>query len=295
MTNKCHQLIKILSLSTTFFLLSLSSQAGYRRYQPTLDESHWSFKGNVLQCQLAQKIPFYGRATFTAVAGRPNMQFQLNTMRNQPLEFSDANIDIQVPLWRPGISPKSEGRTEIMPNKTPLQLEHDKAWRLLSELEQGFDPAFRYEDWIDKKDTVVVALSSVRFYENYRSFVDCLGKLLPYEFKDIETTILNFDFNSARFTETSRKRLLNVKSYLQADKDISLVLLAGHTDNQGKQGYNMVLSRKRAEKVKKYLIDAGIQSARIKLRAYGEGRPVASNSNPVGRAKNRRVLIRLIK
>ncbi len=295
MTSKHHNLLNYIMLTTLLVLFSTSVEAGYRRYQASLDESNWAFKGNTLQCQLAQKIPYFGQAKFVAVAGHPNMQFQLDVSRNRPLEFSNAKIDIQAPLWRPGIAAKVEGEVEIIPDKTPVSLEHDKAWRLLSELEQGFDPAFRYEDWIDKQDTVVVALSSVRFYQTYRTFVDCVGKLLPFTFKDIETTTLNFDFDSTQFTRTSTERLLNVRRYLEADKTISLVLLAGHTDNQGKQGYNLQLSRKRALEVKKYLMASGISAKRIHLRAYGEGRPIASNANPEGRARNRRVLIRLVK
>lgn len=295
MSTKIRILFNLTVVSTLLVLFSSSVEAGYRRYQASLDESNWAFKGNALQCQLAQKIPYFGEAKFMAVAGRPNMQFELKVARNRPLEFSTAKIDIQAPLWRPGITAKAEGEIEIIPDKTPLSLEHDKAWRLLSELEQGFDPAFRYEDWIDKQDTVVVALSSVRFYQTYRTFVDCVGKLLPFTFKDIETTTLNFDFDSTQFTRISRQRLLNVRHYLEADKSINLVLLAGHTDNQGKQGYNIQLSRKRALAVKKYLMASGIPPKRIHLRAYGEGRPIASNANPEGRAKNRRVLIRLVK
>ncbi len=287
--------IILLILSVCLLLLSFTSEAGYRRYQASLDQSQWAFKGNPLRCQLAQKIPYFGKATFIAVAGRPNMQFQLKVSRNRPLEFSSAQIDIQPPLWRPGMRPKSVGKIDIIPDQIPLSLEHDKAWRLLSELEQGYDPAFRYSDWIDAQDTIVVALSSVRFYQTYRSFVDCVGRLLPFAFKDIETTRLHFDFNSAQLTSASQQRLVNVRRYLEADKNISLILLAGHTDSQGKQSYNRQLSRKRAQEVKKYLLASGIPPKRIKLSAYGEGRPIASNANPDGRALNRRVLIRLVR
>lgn len=289
---------KSLTLALSVFILGTgihTADAGYRRYQPSLDESQWNFSGNHLQCQLSQQLPLYGKAVFESHAGKSNMKFTLNVDRNKPLEFSNANIDIQIPIWRPGLKPKSEGQVDVIPSSSPIALNHDKAWRLLSELEKGFDPAFRYQDWIDKKDTVVVALSSARFNKTYQNFIQCVGELLPFEFRDIESTTLNFNFNSAKFTQLSQNKLLRVKQYLEADKDIELILIAGHTDSRGTKAYNLNLGRKRAESVKDYLVSAGIDIKRIIMRSYGEGRPIASNTNPVGRAKNRRVFIRLVK
>jgi OmpA-OmpF porin, OOP family len=66
--------------------------------------------------------------------------------------------------------------------------------------------------------------------------------------------------------------------------------LQGHTDNVGKDSYNLSLSQKRAESVKAYLISKGVAAARLTAKGYGEAAPIASNDTVEGRAENRRVL-----
>ena len=69
------------------------------------------------------------------------------------------------------------------------------------------------------------------------------------------------------------------------------VELEGHTDNMGSDAYNMNLSRRRVESVKKYLVDKfNISASRISTVGYGESKPVSSNDTAAGRQRNRRVV-----
>ena len=68
-----------------------------------------------------------------------------------------------------------------------------------------------------------------------------------------------------------------------------LIEIQGHTDNVGKPDANMVLSDKRAEAVKNYLISKGIDPKRMTSHGYGDTKPVASNKTTAGKALNRRV------
>jgi OOP family OmpA-OmpF porin len=65
--------------------------------------------------------------------------------------------------------------------------------------------------------------------------------------------------------------------------------LSGHTDNVSSMKFNMTLSKKRVESVKKYLVSKGISGDRIVLKWYGPTKPVASNNTEEGKQKNRRV------
>jgi outer membrane protein OmpA-like peptidoglycan-associated protein len=66
-------------------------------------------------------------------------------------------------------------------------------------------------------------------------------------------------------------------------------VIEGHTDNVGKDDFNITLSQKRTESVKKYLISKGVSDARLTATGFGETRPIADNKTSLGRAKNRRV------
>ncbi|TVT75066.1 MAG: OmpA family protein [Denitromonas halophila] len=69
-----------------------------------------------------------------------------------------------------------------------------------------------------------------------------------------------------------------------------IVRIVGHTDSNGREGYNMQLSRARAKAVRAVLIDDGkIDPVRLNAEGRGEAEPVADNATPEGRARNRRV------
>ena len=71
--------------------------------------------------------------------------------------------------------------------------------------------------------------------------------------------------------------------------------IEGHTDSVGKRAKNILLSQNRADAVKVYLIQGGVDQSRLESIGYGPDRPIASNKNKKGRELNRRVEINLIK
>ena len=68
----------------------------------------------------------------------------------------------------------------------------------------------------------------------------------------------------------------------------------GHTDSDGSDAYNQGLSERRARAVGDYLSAHQVKPARIAIRGYGESQPIASNMTEEGKAKNRRVEIRIV-
>ena len=70
--------------------------------------------------------------------------------------------------------------------------------------------------------------------------------------------------------------------------------ISGHTDSTGSVAHNRDLSRRRAESVKRYLVEHGIDPARIETRGAGPDEPVDSNRTAAGRARNRRIEFNLI-
>ena len=78
------------------------------------------------------------------------------------------------------------------------------------------------------------------------------------------------------------------------DKAVYLEI-EGHTDNIGSDQYNEKLGEARAEAVRNYLAEkAGIPLHAMSIISYGESKPVAANNTAEGRAKNRRVVVRVL-
>jgi len=72
------------------------------------------------------------------------------------------------------------------------------------------------------------------------------------------------------------------------------VEVSGHTDNTGLHSYNIGLSQRRAEAVKKHLVQAGIDSSRITVAGYGPDKPISDNKTKAGRQLNRRTEFTII-
>jgi outer membrane protein OmpA-like peptidoglycan-associated protein len=96
---------------------------------------------------------------------------------------------------------------------------------------------------------------------------------------------------------------LKSESYPELDRLVSImkdnptleIELQGHTDNLGKPDANLLLSEKRVQAVKDYIVKKGIQPTRIKGKGYGGSRPVAPSNSEANRQLNRRVEFKITK
>ncbi|HMK07074.1 MAG TPA: OmpA family protein [Flavobacterium sp.] len=106
---------------------------------------------------------------------------------------------------------------------------------------------------------------------------------------------INFNSGSAEISGTSGKELEKIYNLLIQAENTKLTLV-GHTDNDGNPTANQVLSKARAQAVVNYLGQKGIPSSRFQMiDGKGQDEPVAENNSPAGKAKNRRVVITLLK
>jgi outer membrane protein OmpA-like peptidoglycan-associated protein len=99
---------------------------------------------------------------------------------------------------------------------------------------------------------------------------------------------VTFDFDRAALQPAALPVLDEAATQL-ADAPAARVAVVGHTDAIGTDDYNQRLSERRARAVADYLVARGIDVARLDVAGRGENEPVADNSNPDGRAQNRRV------
>lgn len=105
---------------------------------------------------------------------------------------------------------------------------------------------------------------------------------------------VNFEFDSSTLTAEARSILGSVVAGLRGQPTME-VRIEGHTDSIGSETYNLELSRKRAQAVRTYLTQQGIEARRLQSEGHGESRPEASNATKEGRAQNRRVEFHVLK
>jgi len=99
---------------------------------------------------------------------------------------------------------------------------------------------------------------------------------------------VNFESNKATITKYSENILWDAYNAMIANPNVNVVI-SGHTDDVGSEKANQVLSLKRAQAVKNWLVKNGIKSNRMRTVGKGESEPVASNNTEDGRLENRRM------
>jgi OOP family OmpA-OmpF porin len=102
------------------------------------------------------------------------------------------------------------------------------------------------------------------------------------------TQQIQFDTGKATIKKPSYPTLDAVRDVLKAFPAMTLEI-QGHTDNAGQAAYNTKLSQQRADSVRKYLTDRGIEGSRLTAKGYGPSQPLLPNNTEANRALNRRV------
>ncbi len=133
--------------------------------------------------------------------------------------------------------------------------------------------------------------------ENLNGYEDEDGcpDVIPEQVQAFTGTIegIQFKFGSARILRKSRVILDKAFEVLNEHKSVRIEI-SGHTDDQGNIEANRTLSRKRADYVKWYLVDKGIDATRISTVGMGPDAPIGDNATDVGRQMNRRIEFRLL-
>ena len=100
---------------------------------------------------------------------------------------------------------------------------------------------------------------------------------------------VQFDVDKATIKKVSDGLLDEVASVLKEHPEILRVEVQGHTDNSGTPEHNKILSEQRAEAVRAWLVQHGVNSDRLVARGYGQEKPLVPNVTAGNRARNRRV------
>ena len=104
---------------------------------------------------------------------------------------------------------------------------------------------------------------------------------------------VTFETNSAIPKPESEEQLTNLASILKEYPQVRLKV-GGYTDNTGNRRANQRLSENRAESIGRELVGLGVASTRIEAEGYGDQHPIADNATEQGRAKNRRISVKVL-
>ncbi len=106
---------------------------------------------------------------------------------------------------------------------------------------------------------------------------------------------VQFDTNKASIKPVSDPLLDEVARVLNEHPELLRLQVQGHTDNRGPKGYNIALSKRRAEAVRAALVKRRVAAGRLTTRGFGPSVPIADNKTKEGRQQNRRVQFKIVK
>jgi peptidoglycan-associated lipoprotein len=96
-----------------------------------------------------------------------------------------------------------------------------------------------------------------------------------------------FDFDDAALKADAKATLKDKADYMKANPNVN-VTIEGHCDERGTEAYNLALGERRAQSIKTFMVNAGIDKSRLNTVSYGKEKPVDPGHNEAAWAKNRR-------
>ena len=102
-----------------------------------------------------------------------------------------------------------------------------------------------------------------------------------------------FDFDKFDLRAESLTSLKRLQEFLQENPNVN-ILISGHTDNIGNEGYNQNLSLQRAKSVQGFLVKAGLHPGRVMVEGKGDKEPLVPNTTAENQALNRRITIKIL-
>jgi len=137
------------------------------------------------------------------------------------------------------------------------------------------------------------SVAPCREYVKFEEFAKMLSTQSSLLCKMVIIESLQFDKSKSTLLPSSTPALNKVVELLKQYPTVQILIL-GHTDDEGDDSQNLLLSFQRSKTVSDYLAQAGINKTRLKCEGFGESRPIADNDTEEGKTKNRRVELEVI-
>ena len=263
-------------------------------YTNAISSGAWRNSSSVFSCSLEHDIPFYGRAQFRTGAGeRSAFILRAKSSRFEP---GQAEIIAHNPVWKADTREFSLGQAPAKKGRTPMWLDTDWAEQMLLQLYEGYELEISQKAWYQKRndDLSSLVITPIGFRSAYSKYLNCITGLLPANFNQMKRSSIFFPAGEVEELPAPEVRKLDkILQIVKHDSRVRAFFIDGHTDSEGDRAANLELSKIRAEMVSAYLQRRGIPESWITLRWHGERYPVTSNGTAAGKAKNRRVTVRM--
>jgi OmpA-OmpF porin, OOP family len=271
-----------------------------------------------------------GLTLYGCTNGKPHCREYAMTLLNEPIipgqyyyiEFYTCRLKGALATNRIGIAFSQTKVRRTLDDMVPLAyaLENDlkkepldNRWTKVSGIWKA-DAAYEYlliGNFTTDSDSRTRPDTTTKFTYAYYYLDDVLVKRIPPLLKPlpVKNDLLNrkfqkdeyvrlrdiyFDFDRSALHPRSEIELNKLKTVLERNKSMYVELI-GHTDSDGSDAYNQKLSEARAQEARKWLLNKGISSKRIKILGQGEAQPLDTNDTEDGKAVNRRVELHVLK
>lgn len=276
-------------------LFSLVPRLNAEEFEASIGNSRWQSNTNKIECTLTHTIPGYGRATFTQSSGE-KQHFVLESILGRQ-QKGNARLVAFPQAWKCNSEPKLLAKVPLKEGQEPITLSKATAYELLAALRNGESAAFvmKPEDAPYKqcKDSDKIMLSAVGFQKAYKNYLKCIDDMVPESFAQLKVMVIHFDSGSTILSRHAENQLNELREYILADGKIRRIDVAGHSDSKGGYISNYHMANQRMWAVKDFLVFGGIKPSVFTLKGFADRDNVASNKTEQGRAKNRRVVIKL--
>ncbi|WP_099611949.1 OmpA family protein [Vibrio fujianensis] len=284
---------KMKNFFTLFFaayllFFSMILYASENKINIPMDLSDWSFQGSQLECNLIHSEVPQGKFYFRSVSNS-DISFVAKVSGND--KWSQAELQsIQAP-WQRDSKILVIDTLEPKKHQTTFRF-NQRIVELLGDIQHG--------RWIQlsftgNQGSMTLIVPTIHSQSSLELFNHCRSELPKMTFAQARDVVLWFASGQIALSPDQVQQLDALSSYINKDSRISRILIDGYTDNLGSSASNLVVARKRAETVAQALIQLGVDNTLIEIRAHGSRYPIANNQTVGGRAKNRRITLRLVK
>lgn len=246
-----------------------------------MDESFWTFQGNVFECNLNLPMKDLGFLDIDHVAGSElQMVFTPFEKHQKPPSIAWSSAP-----WHQD----AKGQYYHMKNESDhFSLSSSKTKNLMNALNQG--------GWLVFTDRAkYYKVPSLDWSAHSLDFRVCVSELMPLSEDEIRDQVIYFNLGQRTLNLKQLNQIRDIAKTILNTPDVTRILIDSFTDNTGSRLTNLQISRERSADVVSALVSSGVSRSLIEVRSHGERYPSTDNKTKESRDKSRKVTIRVIK